>query len=75
MPELEVERAARFLATHAVLLLGLVIAAGAAALVAIVAIIRAVDRFRVPIQRRYAWLRHDEPIANEYSNRLLAQPY
>lgn len=27
------------------------------------------------LQRRYAWLRHDEPIANEYSNRLLAQPY
>jgi 2-polyprenyl-6-methoxyphenol hydroxylase-like FAD-dependent oxidoreductase len=27
------------------------------------------------LQRRYAWLRHDEPIANEYSNRLLGQPY
>lgn len=27
------------------------------------------------LQRRYDWLRHDEPIANEYANRLLAQPY
>lgn len=27
------------------------------------------------LQRRFDWLRHDEPIANEYSNRLLGQPY
>lgn len=27
------------------------------------------------LQRRYEWLRHDEPLANEYANRLLGQPY
>ena len=56
MPDPEIERAARFLATHAMLLLGLVIAVAAAALAAVVAVLHAFDRFRDSIQRHYARL-------------------
>jgi membrane-associated phospholipid phosphatase len=51
MPESEVEQAAQFLATHAVLLLGLGLVAAVVALLAIVVVVRTVGRYRSVLLR------------------------
>jgi len=52
MPDPEVERIARFLATHALLLLGAGMLAAVAAVVAILSAARLAGRFRPLVQRR-----------------------
>ena len=68
----EAERVAQFLATHAVLLLGLGLLAALAAVLAIVLAVRTVARFRSPVLRRFAGLvRYARRI--EVVNRLTAR--
>ena len=56
MPDSEVERAAEFLATHALLLLGLGIAAVVVSFVAIVVAVRVVGQLRPSLLRGFTWL-------------------
>jgi len=56
MPDPEVERAAEFLATHALLLLGLGIAVVVVSFVAIVVAVRVVGRLRPSLLRGFTWL-------------------
>jgi undecaprenyl-diphosphatase len=55
MSTTEVERAAEFLARHAVLLLGLGVVALVGSLLAVVAAVRVVARFRDPLLRTFRW--------------------
>ena len=56
MPDPDVERAAEFLAAHAVLLLGIGVLAALASLLAIVFAVRAVAHFRRPLRQLFSTL-------------------